>query len=106
MVNGAGVRLSEHRVQCIGGVGIHARDEVAVDVQGHADIAMPQPFLRDLRRHALYEQHRGMSVAKCVKADVAQVRPLQQHAELAEHVAMLQRFAEVGAEHQVVIVPV
>ena len=62
-VERAGVRLSEHRVQLIGGVGIHARDEVAVDVQGHADIAMPQPFLHDLRRHALYEQHRGMSVA-------------------------------------------
>ena len=47
--------------------------EVAVDIGGGAHIAMSEPFLDLLHRHALCEEHRGTGVAKIVEADLLQV---------------------------------
>ena len=42
--------------------------EVAVDIGGGAHIAVSEPFLDLMHRHALCEKHRGTGVAKIVEA--------------------------------------
>ena len=47
--------------------------EVAIDIRRGTHIAMSEPFLDLLHRHALGEEHRGAGVAKIVEADLLQV---------------------------------
>ena len=57
--------------------------EVAIDIRRGAHIAMSEPFLDLLHRHALGEEHRGAGVAKIVEADLLQVMLLQQLSEVS-----------------------
>ena len=57
--------------------------EVAIDVRRGAHIAMSEPFLDLLHRHALCKKHRGAGVAKVMESDLLQVMLLQQLPEVS-----------------------
>ena len=46
---------------------------MAVDIRRRAHIAVPQPFLNLLHRHALRQQHRRARVSEVVEADLLQI---------------------------------
>jgi len=57
--------------------------KVAVEICGCTHIAISEPFLDLLHRHALGEDHRGAGVAKIVEADLLQVMLLQKLSEVS-----------------------
>ena len=68
---------------CGAGVRFRYGIEVAIDISRGAHIAVPEPFLDLLHRHALCKEHRGAGVAKIVEADLLQVMFLQQLSEVS-----------------------
>ena len=47
------------------------------DIHSCAHVAMSEPFLNLLHRHALCKEHRGAGVAQIVESDLLQVMLLQ-----------------------------
>ena len=68
--------------------------EVAIDIRGGAHIAMSEPFLDLLHRHALGEEHRGAGVAQVVEADLLQVMLLQKLSEVPRDEVGIVQLAE------------
>jgi hypothetical protein len=62
----------QQRVEPLGGLLAEPRQHVAVDVQRHADGAVPEALLHHLRVNALQEEQRGVGVPQRVERDVGQ----------------------------------
>ncbi len=59
----------EQGVQLVGGVPLHRRQDVAVRVQRHGDLCVPQALLHHLRVDPLSEQQRRRRVPQVVEPD-------------------------------------
>lgn len=62
----------EKRVELIGGGAAHARDQVAVNIEGHADRGVAEPFLHHLGMDTLREEQRRRRVPQRVERHIGQ----------------------------------
>jgi len=54
-------------IKCVSRLTLHVGGDVAVAVERHADVGMPEPFLHDLGVHALGEEQGGAGMPEVVE---------------------------------------
>ena len=92
-------RLSQRFTHRRAGICFRHGIEVAIDIRRGAHIAMSEPFLDLLHRHALCEEHRGAGVAQVVEADFLQVMLLQQLFEVSgDEVGIVELFVSLFSQ--------
>lgn len=92
-------------VERIRGQPLHVRGDMAVAVEGHADVGVAEPFLHNLGVHALGQEQGGARVAQVVEPDPGQAGGLGQLRELERQAVGVPRTARPVGEDEVVIPP-
>jgi hypothetical protein len=104
------VLLAEDLVELVGGVALHLRCTVGVDIGGYSDAAVAEDGLDGLERDAEVEQQAGAAVAEVVEPNAGRQAGGAQQAlevalEMALNVGLLERRAFGRDEHQIHILP-
>lgn len=89
----------------VGGIILHVRQGVAVEVKRDADTRMSEPFAHDLRRRPLEQQKRCMRVPQIVNKGPSQAALQNKQIVAACHVARIDRRSLRCADYQIVVSP-
>lgn len=97
---------AEGVTQGVDGLALQAESDVGVDAGGDADVGVAQQPLDHNEIDALFQEQGGSRVAEVVEADAAEPGPVEEAAEAAGEVGLVERPSGRRGEDEPAVAPV